>query len=98
MIRVDVVNHGEGLNKQELERIFEPFYRVDKERSRELGSAGLGLSIVRKIVNEHNGRITTECIPGEYTVFSVSFPRVDEEAFTLDRHHRPDEERGVDRE
>lgn len=98
MIKVDVVNHGEGLNKQELERIFEPFYRVDKERSRELGSAGLGLSIVRKIVNEHNGRIVTECIPGEYTVFSVFFPRVDEEAFTLDRHHRPDEERGVDRE
>lgn len=95
MIRVDVVNHGEGLKKQELERIFEPFYRVDKERSRELGSAGLGLSIVRKIVNEHGGRITAECTPGEYTVFSVFFPGLDKDVFTLDRHHRPDEERGI---
>lgn len=96
-IRIDVMNHGAGLDKQELERIFEPFYRVDKEHSRELGSAGLGLSIVKKIVNEHNGRIIAECIPGEYTIFSVFFPQLPEDADALDRNKGLDEERKEDK-
>ena len=77
MVKIDVINKGKGLTKQELKRIFEPFFRVDKEQSRELGSAGLGLSIVKKIMDEHSGRIKAESIQGEYTVFSVFFPLID---------------------
>ena len=77
MVEVDVINQGKGLTEQELKRIFEPFFRVDKEQSRELGSAGLGLPIVKKIMDEHGGRIEAESIQGEYTVFSVFFPLIE---------------------
>ena len=77
MVEIDVINQGKGLTEQELKRIFEPFFRVDKEQSRELGSAGLGLSIVKKIMDEHGGRIEAESIQGEYTVFSVFFPLIE---------------------
>lgn len=60
--------------REELERIFEPFYRIDKEYAREQGSAGLGLSICRKITEEHGGRIWAENAPGGRIRFSVIFP------------------------
>lgn len=78
MVKIDVINQGKGLTEQELKRIFEPFFRVDKEQSRELGSAGLGLSIVKKIMDEHSGRIKAESVQGEYTVFSVFFPLIND--------------------
>lgn len=71
---IRVINRGQGMTRQEIEHIFEPFYRTDKERSREMGSAGLGLSICMKIVREHGGQIQADSQPGEQTVFTVSFP------------------------
>ena len=58
-----------------MEQIFTPFYRVDKQRSREKGSAGLGLSICQKIVEEHQGHIEVQSEPGQWTTFIVTLPK-----------------------
>lgn len=73
MIRIAVANQGRGMEQKELDHIFEPFYRVDKEHSREMGSSGLGLAIAGKIMEEHHGTIQVKSEPGGYTVFMVSF-------------------------
>lgn len=70
---VQVTNQGEGIALEAMEHIFDPFYRVDKEHSRELGSAGLGLSICQKIVEEYKGQISVDSIPGKTTTFTVTF-------------------------
>ncbi|MCD8329903.1 MAG: HAMP domain-containing histidine kinase, partial [Lachnospiraceae bacterium] len=77
-IYLTVKNSGPGLSPEELEHIFEPFYRVDKARSREQGSAGLGLTLCRKIAEAHQGLLTAESEPGR-TVFRITFPRDGEE-------------------
>lgn len=74
MVRIAVINKGDGMDEEELSHIFEPFYRVDKEHSRELGSSGLGLAITKKIMEEHGGSIEAECSPDGYIIFKVYFP------------------------
>ncbi|MGI6071031.1 MAG: ATP-binding protein [Blautia sp.] len=69
-----VEDTGSGIPKEEQERIFERFYRVDKSRSRQVNGTGLGLSIVKHGVQLHNGRIQLESAPGEGTKISVYFP------------------------
>lgn len=63
------------MSREELKRIFDPFYRADKEYSREQGSAGLGLSICQKIMREHKGMIWAENRPsgriGFFLLFSL---------------------------
>lgn len=76
---IQISNKGSGIPLEELDSIFDPFYRVDKEQSREMGSAGLGLSICRKIVEEHHGEITAESKPDELTTFTVSFALYEED-------------------
>lgn len=76
---IQISNKGAGIPPEELDSIFDPFYRVDKEQSREMGSAGLGLSICRKIVEEHHGEITAESKPDERTTFTVSFDLYEED-------------------
>lgn len=73
-IRFDVEDNGIGIPESETDKIFERFYRVDKSRSRELGGAGLGLSIVRWIVEAHQGRIEVSSRLGEGTIFSIVIP------------------------
>ena len=63
---------GGGIPEDELENIFEPFYRVNKSRSRKTGGAGLGLSIVRTIVDRHGWEITAESTAGAGSTFTVS--------------------------
>ena len=77
-VQITVENQGEGMDKEELSHIFEPFYRADKDRSREMGSSGLGLSISKKIMEEHGGTIQAESEPGGYTIFRVCFPAAGE--------------------
>lgn len=81
--KIDVINQGKGLKEHELKRIFEPFFRVDKDKSRELGSAGLGLSIVKKIMDEHGGKIEVHSVYGKDTVFSVYLPLLKKYIFLL---------------
>ncbi len=70
---------SEDLSSEELQHIFEPFYRADKEYSREQGSAGLGLSICRKIMKEHKGRIWAEKGAEGQVCFWLLFPEMEEE-------------------
>jgi two-component system, OmpR family, sensor kinase len=72
--RVSVADHGPGLQTQELDRIFEPFYRADPSRSRDSGGAGLGLSIVSAVVSAHGGRVTVSETSGGGTTFEVELP------------------------
>ena len=70
-----VRDNGVGIPKEDLEHIFERFYRVDKARSRETGGTGLGLSIVKQLVSMHGGEITVSSEPGSGSEFRVVFPR-----------------------
>ena len=75
-IQVEIQDEGIGIPQKFHEQIFEPFFRVDKSRSRELGGAGLGLSLVRAIVELHQGHVWVEATQGEGSCFRMTLPRV----------------------
>ena len=70
-VHLSVEDTGSGIPEELKERVFEPFFRVDKSRSRELGGVGLGLALVREIVRVHDGSITVRPNPSGGTVFEV---------------------------
>ncbi len=70
---LSVEDTGGGIPEELRERVFEPFFRVDKSRSRELGGVGLGLALVHEIVRVHDGMITVKNNPSGGTVFEVRF-------------------------
>lgn len=70
-VHLSVEDTGSGIPEELKERVFEPFFRVDKSRSRELGGVGLGLALVREIVRVHEGSITVRSNPSGGTVFEV---------------------------
>ena len=72
-IYLSVADTGSGIPKELRERVFEPFFRVDKSRSRKLGGVGLGLALVREIVRVHDGSITVKSNPSEGTILEVIF-------------------------
>ncbi|MBE6775227.1 MAG: HAMP domain-containing histidine kinase [Ruminococcaceae bacterium] len=75
---VTVRNSGQGISEEEISRIFERFYKVDKSRSYDTKGVGLGLYIVKTIINMHDGEITASSKQGEYTEFSFEIPYIDE--------------------
>jgi len=74
-IQISVEDDGIGIPTEDLPRVFERFYRVDKGRSKELGGTGLGLSIVRHIVQTHGGKVWAESQAGKGSTFHFTLPR-----------------------
>ena len=78
-ILVEIADNGPGISREELPRVWERFYRVDKARSRGMGGTGLGLAIVQEIIKKHGGRVTVESEHGEGAVFGFTLPIVTNE-------------------
>lgn len=74
VFRVEIADEGIGIPQGLREQIFEPFFRVDKSRSRQLGGAGLGLSLVRAIADLHGGSVWAEDAPGRGSCFIMELP------------------------
>ncbi len=73
-VTVKIADTGIGIPEEDLPHIFEPFYRVDRSRSRAVGGAGLGLSLVGDIVEKHGGKTAIRSVPGVGTEITVVFP------------------------
>lgn len=73
-VQISLSDNGTGIPKEDLPRIFERFYRVDRGRSKELGGTGLGLSIVKHLVQAHGGRVWAESQLGEGSTFYFTLP------------------------
>ena len=80
LVRIAVVDAGIGIAKEDQERVFERFYRVDKARSRATGGTGLGLSIVKHVSADHGGTVELWSAPGRGSTFTLVLPRLREEA------------------
>ena len=83
-VEVYVRDTGIGIPPEDLPRLFERFYRVDKARSRELGGTGLGLSIVKHLVAALDGTTRVESVVGQGSTFSFTLP-VEESALGRDQ-------------
>ena len=76
IVRIAVVDQGIGIPKEEQERVFERFYRVDKARSRATGGTGLGLSIVKHVAADHGGTVELWSALGRGSTFTLVLPRL----------------------
>ena len=74
-IVISILDTGIGISSDQIDKIFSPFYCVDKSRSRELGGSGLGLSIVKSIVDKHGGIVRVQSTLGTSTTVTVTLPK-----------------------
>ena len=70
---IEVSDHGTGIPQSEIDRIMEPFYVVDKSRSKKMGGNGLGLALVKEIVSAHDANLTIQSTLGVGTIFRIAF-------------------------
>lgn len=77
-VEVSIENTGEGISESELNHIWERFYKTDKSRSMDKKGVGLGLYLVKTIINQHNNRIWVESKEGEYTRFTFTLDKINE--------------------
>jgi two-component system, OmpR family, sensor kinase len=71
---IEVTDEGPGMDGQDLDRVFQRFYRADPARSRARGGAGLGLSIVAAVAEAHGGRVAVSSEPGHGSTFRIVLP------------------------
>ena len=89
IVQVTVKDNGVGIPREDINRIFERFYRVDKSRAKDRGGSGLGLAIVKHILEAHHQKISVESKMGEGSVFSFSLQKgVKEEVMVDEQPHR----------
>jgi signal transduction histidine kinase len=72
-----VEDNGIGIPKQDIDKIFQPFYRIKDEDTQQVGGSGLGLSLVKNIMDANNGKIEVSSIPGEGSKFSLIFQEIE---------------------
>ena len=72
---IEVIDSGHGMEQEEIEKITAAFYRVDKSRSHDFGSVGLGLSIVSQIIALHNAKLEIDSVPNIGTTIRICFER-----------------------
>ena len=72
--QIIVSNTGEGIPPEDMDRLFNRFYRADTSRNRSIEGFGLGLSIAQGIAEAHHGKIRAECTPDGWTTFTVNIP------------------------
>ncbi|RQW05904.1 MAG: PAS domain S-box protein [Calditrichaeota bacterium] len=73
-VMIEVKDNGVGMEREQLERIFERFYRINRQQSKNKGGTGLGLSIVKHIALAHNGNVSVETEPGKGSKFTIFLP------------------------
>ena len=73
-VYIKIKNSGKGISNQDIQKIFDRFYKTDTSRSNDITGIGLGLSIVKRLLNYNNGNITVVSIPNEHTEFTVTLP------------------------
>lgn len=76
MVEISVKDQGIGISRENLERVFERFFRVDRARSRSTGGSGLGLAIVKHIASDHGGEVTAWSMPGQGSTFTLRLPEM----------------------
>lgn len=72
---ISVIDNGKGIEEEQIKKIVEPFYRIDKARSRAHGGAGLGLSIVTRVMELHDGKLDIKSKIGQGSTFTLIFPK-----------------------
>jgi signal transduction histidine kinase len=71
---VSVADHGVGIKRSDLSRLFEPFFRSADAQAAAIPGSGLGLAVVRHVVEAHGGRVTVDSAPGKGSVFAIHLP------------------------
>jgi two-component system OmpR family sensor kinase len=71
---IEIADSGPGMNADQLERVFERFYRTDPSRARASGGVGLGLAIVAAVAEAHGGTVSADADPGEGSTFRIELP------------------------
>ena len=87
-VELSVTDHGVGIPRRDLDRVFERFYRVDRARSRDTGGTGLGLAIVRHVASNHGGEVTVDSLEGEGSTFCLLLPSDPGPVATVDQPAR----------
>jgi len=75
-ISINISNEGKGIEEVHLPRLTERFYRIDKDRSRDVGGTGLGLAIVKHIMNRHDGELSITSVINKKTIFCITLPLI----------------------
>jgi two-component system, OmpR family, phosphate regulon sensor histidine kinase PhoR len=76
-VQISVRDYGPGIAPEHVPRLTERFYRVDVRESRDQGGTGLGLALVKHILNRHRGKLSIESTPGAGAIFTVNLPTVE---------------------
>lgn len=82
-IHIDVIDNGHGIEQEKVKSIFDRFYRIDNERTKDLNSTGLGLAIAKEIIEAHNGSIYVSSEVGKGTIFTVKLQKTKDEEISL---------------